>query len=363
MQMKILVAASVLVVFVAAGQALAQVPPQDKIDKAIDTGCEFLLKQSNGYLKDYGWVGTNQSDAVLVLYTLVKGKAKRNHPGFAKTLAFCLNHRIENTYFAAVLALALEDLDPKKYFGKLGQCASFLVANQCKNGQWDYGKPVRLPSAGSSLGGMFPGSRKTVSKTPVVFQKGGERAHGDNSNTQYALLALRSCEVAGYEVPKDTWARALGWWKKTQRGDGGWNYGKSKGEGSYLGMTEGGLGSVVLCLHYLQQDWRNDASVKKAKDFIGSKFHLEKNYVPREKKDSWQYYHLYALERAGSLSYTERFGSHEWYAEGAKFLLAKQKPDGKWDAKSGNKRTVWDTCFAVLFLARATRPVASEHRR
>ena len=196
----------------------------------------------------------------------------------------------------------------------------------------------------------------------MPLRAGGGRDHGDNSNTQYALLGMRSCEAAGYEIPKETWERALKWWKGSQQSDGGWNY-KGKGEASYLGMAEGGLGSTVLCLHYLGRNWRSDETVKKARAFIGSNFDLEKNYVPRENQMSWQYYHLYALERAGSLAYTEKFGNHSWYAEGAKYLLERQHDDGHWDAPSGWKRTVWDTSFAVLFLARATRPVASSDDR
>ena len=63
---------------------------------------------------------------------------------------------------------------------------------------------------------------------------------------------------------------------------------------------------------------------------------------------------------------TDRFGAHDWYAEGAAWLLETQRPDGSWltaNAKGG--QGVWDTCFAILFLRRATRPlidVASEDR-
>lgn len=37
------IAAALGVALLAARQAQAQVPPQEKIDKAIDTGCAFLL--------------------------------------------------------------------------------------------------------------------------------------------------------------------------------------------------------------------------------------------------------------------------------------------------------------------------------
>ena len=70
----------------------------------------------------------------------------------------------------------------------------------------------------------------------------------------------------------------------------------------------------------------------------------------------WLYYFLYALERAGILYGTEVFGGHEWYPEGATWLLDNQQQDGAWDAVNGSNK-VWDTCFAILFLRRATRPL------
>jgi len=79
----------------------------------------------------------------------------------------------------------------------------------------------------------------------------------------------------------------------------------------------------------------------------------------------WQYYYLYALERAGIFVGTETLGAHEWYAEGAQYLLAQQKDDGSWLSK-GADHAIWDTCFAILFLRRATRPltdVASTDRK
>ena len=76
------------------------------------------------------------------------------------------------------------------------------------------------------------------------------------------------------------------------------------------------------------------------------------------------YYYLYALERAGILCGTEAMGTHRWYPEGAKFLVEKQSPDGQWEHDGDWNKPVWNTCFAILFLKRATRPlVASTDRR
>ena len=38
-------------------------------------------------------------------------------------------------------------------------------------------------------------------------------------------------------------------------------------------------------------------------------------------------------------------------------LLDAQEADGSWGFKSDIDSPVWDTCFAILFLRRATRPL------
>ena len=60
-------------------------------------------------------------------------------------------------------------------------------------------------------------------------------------------------------------------------------------------------------------------------------------------------YYMYALERAGMLYGTEMMGTHKWYPEGAKVLIETQGADGT----GATARS--DTCFAILFLKRATR--------
>jgi hypothetical protein len=66
------------------------------------------------------------------------------------------------------------------------------------------------------------------------------------------------------------------------------------------------------------------------------------------------YYYLYGLERAGELTLTLNFGKHDWYKEGAEMILAQQQSDGKWHSPQGTGGPVIDTCFALLFLKRAT---------
>jgi hypothetical protein len=66
------------------------------------------------------------------------------------------------------------------------------------------------------------------------------------------------------------------------------------------------------------------------------------------------YYYLYAVERIGVLTGLKYIGSHDWYREGAAFLVRDQKPDGSWGRRLYG---LSDTCFAVLFLAKGPAPI------
>ncbi len=69
------------------------------------------------------------------------------------------------------------------------------------------------------------------------------------------------------------------------------------------------------------------------------------------------YYYLYGLERVGILGLIPRLGKHDWYTEGARHLMSAQRPDGSWEAGSGTSGPIPDTCWAILFLKKATTPL------
>ncbi len=69
------------------------------------------------------------------------------------------------------------------------------------------------------------------------------------------------------------------------------------------------------------------------------------------------YYWMETLERAMSLTGTTTLGKHDWYTEGVEAILKIQEPTGSWN------RTIHDTCFAILFLVRATTPLEPEAKK
>ena len=44
----------------------------------------------------------------------------------------------------------------------------------------------------------------------------------------------------------------------------------------------------------------------------------------------WHYYYLYGLERVGRLSARRLIGEHDWYREGAEYLVRQQQESGYW---------------------------------
>jgi hypothetical protein len=277
--------------------------------------------------------------------------------------------------------MILEELDRVKYQLRIAQCAQFLIDNQCQNGQWGYGEPDpfakdtptgavkrSVASSGGKPVKNPPGTRtkpKVVSTIAIKQMKKGP-ARGDNSNAQYAALGIRACHDAGIILPPDVLQLAEQWWRDGIGADG-WGY-LSKNDSGYGSMTAGAVGALTIYLFIQGRPWIKDKDVVTGMDWLANNFAVTKNPKTPEAgggQGGWQYYYLYALERAGIFFGTETFGAHEWYVEGAKYLLDQQKDNGSWTTP-GADHEIWDTCFAVLFLRRATRPlrdVASEDRK
>ncbi len=114
-------------------------------------------------------------------------------------------------------------------------------------------------------------------------------------------------------------------------------------------MTAGATGALTIYDYMLKKDWKKDTTAKNGLAWLSAHYDIDSN---PGKGAHWLYYYLYGLERVGVLYGTEKIGSHDWYQEGAKFLLDKQGANGAWNAE-------WDTCFAILFLKKATKPLVA----
>ena len=360
---------------------------QSSVDAAIRKGTEHLRKgaspESHQSCAEHPFADSDE----LVLWTYTHAGVPEEAPEFQALLQKVLGAELQRTYRVALQAMILEELDRVKHQPRIAQCAQFLVDNQMKSGEWSYGDPTPflkdvpttgtprkdVPTSGKKAAKPVPGVRtKPPVKTRIVVQKRrdgrGEKGgtEGDNSNSQYAALGLRACHDAGIVLPKEVAQMALKAWEKSQR-DSAWNYEVNKKQG-YGSMTAGALGSMVIYHYILNEPWMKDAAIQNGLKWMAENFTVQENPSAANgpKHAMSTHYFLYAMERLGILYGTETFGAHSWYAEGARSLLETQRPDGSWlTAKSKGTNDVWDTCFAILFLRRATRPltdVASEDR-
>jgi RNA polymerase sigma factor (sigma-70 family) len=75
-----------------------------------------------------------------------------------------------------------------------------------------------------------------VSQGPATgsWSYGTNKGTGDNSNAQFALLALHEADKAGVRVRREVWARAQQYWASCANPDGSWGYtiGNAAGSGS-----------------------------------------------------------------------------------------------------------------------------------
>jgi hypothetical protein len=323
------------------------------VDGAIDRGVDFLLASQN---RDGSW-GTELYEQVphfdkrngessLALYTLLKCRVGREHPAVQRALTFLEQGFPTTTYAVASQMLAFEALgDPKRAQERLRQLFDVLLETRIGNqGVWGYPVHATVPL--------------------------------DLSNTQYAALALRAAQHAGFKVPKDVWLElasgVLAFQQTPPKGatgplECGFGYTPGEREQPTASMTAAGASVLALVEHGLGKSIEPpvqrsiDAAQARALAWLARNFDVAGN--PKG-HGAWHFYWLYGLERVGALLGVERIGEHDWYREGAEQLLREQKNDGSWRTGGpagwpAEPLACANTCFALLFLSRATAHVSS----
>lgn len=379
--------------------ATAQDEPPDinlqfKANQAIKKGVAFLKG------KRIGKHGHTPSGNELILLTYLHADVPEDDADLQALLKHTLNSKLENTYRVALTAMCLEELDRAKYQGRIHQCAQFLADNVGPAGQTRYGKPTEFKEDNSVATGSFRrsvksgvsarsrGEKPDPPRTIYVKQKRPGPADADHSNMQYAALGFRACHDAGIRFEKPLIVLCLKWWKDHQeqnenakkeglsldpprrRSFGGasrvgvtrtqvlvapqgWGYTGSKGaKGS---MTAGAIGAMCIYRYILGSDWRRDTDILEGLQWLNKNYTVTQN--PKA-GGAWHYYYLYGLERAGMLYGTEMIGNHRWYKDGANYLISKQNGNGSWGGGKGKgaaQAALENTCFAILFLKRATQ--------
>ena len=127
---------------------------------------------------------------------------------------------------------------------------------------------------------------------------------------------------------------------------------------SYGSMTVAGVVSLAIAKCYLKEDYANDPAIKKGLDWLGKNITFSTNpgALFFDMPDWWQYYYIYGLERVGAILDIEKIGDCNWYQSGAVYLIKNQQKGGIWNQGADDRfsEMMIDTCFAILFLKKAT---------
>jgi hypothetical protein len=319
-----------------ASTVIAAPVEQARIDAAVRRGVAWLRGEQDAS----GAFGAQAGESALALLALRHSGVREDDPACRRAAASLLRDLPDGTSYGASLGVvALLAQEGAKCREKAKALVDDLVRAQCDNGQWSYA------------------ARRSTRATS-----------GDNSNTQFAVFALAAARARGIDVPRGPFEKCLAFLRATRNADGGWGYAAKQRSGSYASMAAGGAMCAGLCLEAPSPgDVRlaDHADVAGALRWLGERFDPAVNagaaeaFGPKKGRrgdEFWRHYWLWSLERACSVTATARLGEHDWYDEGARFLLERQRADGSW---LGPERAVVATSFALLFFARGTLRVVT----
>ncbi len=360
--MKRLVAAAVL-----AGVSLASIVgtlqadvTAEQVRAAIDHGVKYLKSQqhANGGWSELDMLGQHGGVSALCTLALLNSGVEPSDPAMQRALDYLRKVDTKRTYVVSLQTMVFARAEPEKDRMLIRRNVQWLESTQLHEPAWSKG------------GWTYPDPRI-----------GGGSC--DNSNSQFALLALYEAERVGVAAGDQTWRLAKTYWEQCQvPQDGSWQYSRSM-PGSTGSMTCAGITSLVIASDRVQQ--RGDARVvgdhieccqprntgdtdrvEKAMQWLGSHYSVAHN--PGVDGGDNLYYYLYGLERAGRLTahrfltWTDKTGkTHraDWYREGAEFLIRKQDSlSGFWTGTGQAERIpTISTSLALLFLSKGRWPV------
>ncbi|MFT7534947.1 MAG: hypothetical protein ACI85K_000898 [Hyphomicrobiaceae bacterium] len=130
-------------------------------------------------------------------------------------------------------------------------------------------------------------------------------------------------------------------------------------------MTSAGVSGLLLAREGLKKQGgrhralqkRIDAAVLDGFAWLAKNFSVRLNPGFAERADNHWSYWLYCLERCCELDGIARLQGRDWYYEGGLQLLAAQRANGSFQAGHSSTLRLDSTCFAILFLAKASAPV------
>jgi hypothetical protein len=362
---------------------------QAGVDRAIDKAVAFLKRTQsrNGAWPPHAGVNENAvGETLLPALALLESGAPVGDPAVRKAAELVRGRagKLHRTYELSLAVLFFDRLGDPADEKLIRSLALRLVAGQCRTGGWCYPCPTLSADNEKAFAELLPRLQGDAEKKPDVPKQfrmltlaQPQRAWSDplplnasnqlftgrtdNSNTQFALLALWAARRHGVPVGA-TLRLAVERFERSQNADGSWNYRFQPGGGppepKSRSMTAAGALALAaghaldgpaaprpqlgLALAALARDVRPPTGQWKRR-------------VPMT-----DVYYLWSLERTAVLFDLPEVGDRDWYRWGAEILVTNQAERGDWGAWDRGPPNAYptygavaNTSFALLFLKRA----------
>ncbi|MFN7733609.1 MAG: DUF4159 domain-containing protein, partial [Pirellula sp.] len=337
---------SALALLGSSGSAHAQLTTE-AVQEAIDQFAGFFRRTQNTGTKGgkngswpavpYHTQGTGVTS--LVVLSLISSGRKPNDPEVRRALDYLRGEVPQMVYETSLHTMALCAADPGRDRELIERNVRWLVkAQQKSDGGWAYDQNPGL---------------------------------SDESNSQFAVLALWEAGKVGVELDDEVIRRSRKYWLDKMSPEGTWGYRTERGaRGS---MTCAGIASLIIL---------EDASTSSDAAVVGDRIQCcganvdERPYDPQLSIDwlarnfsvndnpgyaNWYMYYMYALERVGRLTGRRFIGEHDWYREGAEAILRRRNQVGGNMLSSGGESEITNTAMALLFLSKGKRQVVFGH--
>lgn len=394
----------------------AHAADREAIEAAINRGVAHIksIQGANGI-----WDASHaMGSTALAALTLLECGVDPNDPVIQKATEAlrkdCVT--LNKTYDIALAILFFDRLGDPDDVPLLESLAVRLLGGQNSAGAWSYDCPIIDPNDEHRLKGLRenkpPGNagprppapaRETKDLPPEILRqidqlgrmemRSSPSAYGDNSNTQFATLALWVAKRHG--LPVERALLGIGnRFRATQNADSGWSYmaaltPTASTGGSTPAMTCAGLLGLAAAYGMANEHQTllrtnpkrgkvPGRGIPKAIDpirdptFIGGLQFLAamirgpwstaaklppNGFLPQNipqpppMSQSTDFYGLWSLERVAVVCDLATIGGVDWYAWGVDILLPRQAQDGSWRGSYPGGGA--DTCFAVLFLRKS----------
>jgi hypothetical protein len=283
---------------------------------------------------------------------------------------------LTRTYDISLAILFLDRLRDARDEPLIRSLALRLAAGQTALGGWSYNCPLLNKTQEKKLGELL--RKKTRADLPKQLRPPPPRKRGiisssdpaDNSNTQFAILALAAARRHGLPLEYPLGLMELRF--RRSESVAGWEYhwwiwgGRPDAYGS---MTCAGLlGLAVGRAAAEEKSAPEDKEVQGRPDDSGiagglkalgaylrypSDISLGAQDTNSGPPGVLNLYFLWSVERVGVLCGVDTIGGTDWYRWGVKLLLPAQRRDGSWLGRGAGGYPVATTCFALLFLRRS----------